>query len=175
MGITGYGLAVFGMMVMDGLLSWNGLRYWKCVVFWWNWMVDCWIGGWSRVEEWFCKRECDSIAIRRHQGIKALRHWGKGKRIRDRNVYCGNRFVIKITICRRDTRAIGTMLFDTDSYCIFMRILVSRLFCYSTVTLFARFLGLSTSWPRRTAAWYARSWRGTVVRSGCTASGRSGM
>src|SRR5262249_5834400 len=37
---------------------------------------------------------------------------------------------------------------------------------HSTVTLFARLRGWSTSRPRATAAWYARSWSGTVIRMG---------
>ena len=37
---------------------------------------------------------------------------------------------------------------------------------YSTVTLFARFLGWSTSAPRSTAIWYARSWSGMDMRMG---------
>jgi len=37
---------------------------------------------------------------------------------------------------------------------------------HSTVTLFARFLGLSTSLPSATAVWYASSWRTTrLVRT----------
>jgi hypothetical protein len=46
---------------------------------------------------------------------------------------------------------------------------------YSTVTLFARFLGLSTLHPRKTAAWYASSCNGTTLKSGCKHSGASGM
>ncbi|MCG3122587.1 MAG: hypothetical protein GIKADHBN_00979 [Phycisphaerales bacterium] len=45
---------------------------------------------------------------------------------------------------------------------------------YSTVTLLARFRGLSTSCPRSTAAWYAMSWRGMTVSIGLRASGMSG-
>ena len=41
---------------------------------------------------------------------------------------------------------------------------------HSTVTLFARFRGWSTSQPRRTAMWYARSCSGTVARIGVSAS-----
>ena len=37
---------------------------------------------------------------------------------------------------------------------------------HSTVTLFARFLGLSTSVPRATAVWYASSCSGTTLRIG---------
>ncbi len=42
----------------------------------------------------------------------------------------------------------------------------SFLFHYSTVTLFARFLGLSTSRPSEFAIWYAKSWRITTSRNG---------
>ena len=45
---------------------------------------------------------------------------------------------------------------------------------YSTVTLFARFRGLSTSLPRITAAWYASNCSGTTVTIGCSGSGTSG-
>jgi hypothetical protein len=41
---------------------------------------------------------------------------------------------------------------------------------YSTVTLFARFLGWSTSVPRRTAIWYASSCRGMAKRIGASHS-----
>ena len=37
---------------------------------------------------------------------------------------------------------------------------------YSTVTLFAKFLGLSTSVPRAQAVWYASNWSGTTCNSG---------
>src|SRR5207249_4791876 len=37
---------------------------------------------------------------------------------------------------------------------------------HSTVTDFARFLGLSTSQPRNTAMWYASSCSGSVVSTG---------
>jgi len=40
---------------------------------------------------------------------------------------------------------------------------------YSTVTLFARFLGLSTSVPRAQAVWYASSCSGTTWRMGLSA------
>ena len=46
---------------------------------------------------------------------------------------------------------------------------------YSTVTDFARFLGLSTSLPRSSAAWYARSWSGTVCSMGERIPAWSGM
>lgn len=37
---------------------------------------------------------------------------------------------------------------------------------YSTVTDLARFLGLSTSRPKKFAIWYAKSWRMTTSRKG---------
>src|SRR5262249_47917868 len=37
---------------------------------------------------------------------------------------------------------------------------------HSTVTLFARLRGWSTSQPRRTAMWYASSWSGITLRMG---------
>ena len=40
---------------------------------------------------------------------------------------------------------------------------------YSTVTLFARLRGLSTSVPRATAVWYASSCSGTTCRIGLSA------
>ncbi len=45
---------------------------------------------------------------------------------------------------------------------------------YSTVTLLARFRGLSTLHPRATAAWYASSCSGTTLSSGCSGSGAGG-
>src|SRR5262249_29380496 len=43
--------------------------------------------------------------------------------------------------------------------------------CYSTVTLLAKFRGLSTSQPRSTAIWYASSCSGTAATTGCKYSG----
>ncbi len=45
---------------------------------------------------------------------------------------------------------------------------------YSTVTLFARFLGWSTSHPRSFATWYANSCNGTVTTTGESSSGVAG-
>ena len=45
---------------------------------------------------------------------------------------------------------------------------------HSTVTDLARFRGWSTSHPRRTATWYARSWSGTTERIGCSSGIVSG-
>ena len=45
---------------------------------------------------------------------------------------------------------------------------------HSTVTLLARLRGLSTSFPRSTAAWYANSCNGITVTNGCKSSGTSG-
>ena len=41
---------------------------------------------------------------------------------------------------------------------------------YSTVTDLARFRGLSTSWPRCTAAWYANNYKGITVSIGLSGS-----
>ena len=41
---------------------------------------------------------------------------------------------------------------------------------YSTVTLLARFLGWSTSQPRRIAMWYAMSCSGTTKRIGASSA-----
>ena len=46
---------------------------------------------------------------------------------------------------------------------------------HSTVTDFARFRGWSTSHPRRTATWYARSWSGTTEMIGWSSGIVSGM
>jgi hypothetical protein len=52
---------------------------------------------------------------------------------------------------------------------------IERFYCdHSTVTDFARFLGLSTSCPRRTAAWYASSCSGTTVSIGLRHSSTAG-
>src|SRR5690242_7707105 len=48
--------------------------------------------------------------------------------------------------------------------------LVSAAAVHSTVTLLARLRGLSTSHPRSTAQWYAKSWSGITVSSGITSS-----
>ena len=45
---------------------------------------------------------------------------------------------------------------------------------YSTVTLFARFRGWSTSQPRRTAMWYASSCSGTTATIGIANAGAAG-
>jgi hypothetical protein len=39
---------------------------------------------------------------------------------------------------------------------------------HSTVTLFARFLGWSTSVPNRLAIWYENNWSGTIDTMGCS-------
>src|SRR5213594_3287722 len=46
---------------------------------------------------------------------------------------------------------------------------------HSTVTLLARLRGWSTSQPRSTAMWYARSWRGSTLISGINKSVEGGM
>src|SRR2546430_3393881 len=46
---------------------------------------------------------------------------------------------------------------------------------HSTVTLLARLRGWSTSQPRSTAMWYARSWRGSTLISGINKSVDGGM
>ena len=46
---------------------------------------------------------------------------------------------------------------------------------HSTVTLFAKFLGWSTSEPFKTATWYASSCKGTVYARGETKSSTYGM
>ena len=46
---------------------------------------------------------------------------------------------------------------------------------HSTVTDFARFLGRSTSQPRKTAVWYAKSCKGTIEHRGVKISISSGI
>ena len=75
----------------------------------------------------------------------------------------------KDTFCENYLSGLSKKGYEIEGYKdIYFQILKERyqITIYSTVTDFAKFLGLSTSHPRITAIWYANSWIGIDVKIG---------